>query len=293
MSEDGRQATPQSETRPRASGASGLAELSLKGRSAIVTGAGRGIGRAIALSLAEAGADVALAARTLSELQGLAAEIRELGSRAVAVPTDVSDSSQVEYMVEATLKEFGNIDVLVNNAGINLRLPLVPLPDGVPDWLRVPRAPDSSITDVEWQRVLSVNVSGVMYGCRAVAPHMLARESGKIINVSSVQAKAAVPYYSAYAVSKAAVNMLTRVLALEWAQHGIQVNALCPGSYDTDMAGDQWSDPVKAERAAAMIPMGRPGDLRQLGVLAAYLASPASDYMTGQAVYIDGGIAAL
>ena len=293
MAAVGRRANADSETRPGAKGDSGLNELSLEGKSAIVTGAGRGIGRAIALSLAEAGADVALAARTLSELEDLAAEIQALGSRAFAVPTDVSDSSQVEYMVEATLKEFGSIDVLVNNAGINLRLPLVPLPDGVPDWLRVPRTPDSSITDVEWQRVLSVNVSGVMYGCRAVAPHMLARESGKIINVSSVQAKAAVPYYSAYAVSKAAVNMLTRVLALEWAQHGIQVNALCPGSYDTDMAGDQWSDPAKAERAAAMIPMGRPGDLRQLGMLAAYLASPASDYMTGQAVYIDGGIAAL
>ena len=131
-------------------------------------------------------------------------------------------------MVEATLEQFGSIDVLVNNAGINLRLPLVPLPNGVPDWLRVPRAADSSITDDEWQRVQSVNVSGVMYGCRAVAPHMLARSRGKIINVSSVQGKTAVPYYSAYAVSKAAVNMLTRVLALEWAQHGIQVNALCP-----------------------------------------------------------------
>ncbi len=276
-----------------AKGGTRLPELSLKGRSAVVTGAGRGIGRAIALSLAEAGADVALAARTPSELEDVAAEIRTLGSRAFAVPTDVSDSSQVEYMIEAALKQFGSIDVLVNNAGINLRLPLVPLPDGVPDWLRVPRPPDSSITDDEWQRVLSVNVSGVMYGCRAVAPHMLARSRGKIINVSSVQGKTAVPFYSAYAVSKAAVNMLTRVLALEWAQHGIQVNALCPGSYETDMAGDQWTDPAKAERAAAAIPMGRPGDLRQLGVLAAYLASPASDYMTGQAVFIDGGIAAL
>ena len=270
-----------------------MAELSLRGKSAIVTGAGRGIGRAIALSLAEAGADVALAARTPSDLEHVVAEIRALGSRAFAVPTDVSDSNQIESMVEATLKQFGNIDVLVNNAGINLRLPLVPLPDGVPDWLRVPRDPDTSITDDEWQRVLSVNVSGVMYGCRAVAPHMIARTRGKIINVSSVQGKAAVPYYSAYAVSKAAVNMLTRVLALEWARHGIQVNALCPGSYETDMAGDQWTDPAKAERAAAMIPMGRPGDLRQLGVLAAYLASPASDYMTGQAVFIDGGITAL
>lgn len=278
---------------PRSTGDLGLAELSLRGKSAIVTGAGRGIGRAIALSLAEAGADVALAARTPSDLEHVVAEIRALGSRAFAVPTDVSDSNQIESMVEATLKQFGNIDVLVNNAGINLRLPLVPLPDGVPDWLRVPRDPDTSITDDEWQRVLSVNVSGVMYGCRAVAPHMIARSKGKIINVSSVQGKAAVPYYSAYAVSKAAVNMLTRVLALEWARHGIQVNALCPGSYETDMAGDQWTDPAKAERAAAMIPMGRPGDLRQLGVLAAYLASPASDYMTGQAVFIDGGITAL
>ena len=278
---------------PGTTGDPRLPELSLRGRSAIVTGAGRGIGRSIALSLAEAGADVAVAARTPSDLEEVAAEIRALGSRAFAVPTDVSDSSQVEYMVEATLEQFGSIDVLVNNAGINLRLPLVPLPDGVPDWLRVPRAADSSITDDEWQRVQSVNVSGVMYGCRAVAPHMLARSRGKIINVSSVQGKAAVPYYSAYAVSKAAVNMLTRVLALEWAQHGIQVNALCPGSYETDMAGDLWTDPAKAERAAAMIPMGRPGDLRQLGVLAAYLASPASDYMTGQAVFMDGGIAAL
>ena len=289
----GRAGSPGHGYTPMTTGDLRLPELSLKGRSAIVTGAGRGIGRAIALNLAEAGADVAVAARTRPDLEHVAADIRELGSRALAVPTDVSSSSQVEHMVEATLREFGCIDVLVNNAGINLRLPLVPLPDGVPDWLRVPRAADSSITDDEWQRVLSVNLSGVMYGCRAVAPHMLARGSGKIVNVSSVQGKAAVPYYSAYAVSKAAVNMLTRVLALEWAEHGIQVNALCPGSYETDMSGDQWTDPAKAERAAAMIPMGHPGDLRELGILATYLASPASDYMTGQAVFIDGGIAAL
>lgn len=270
-----------------------IPELSLEGRSAIVTGAGRGIGRAIALGLAEAGADLVLAARTRPELDELAGELRASGRRAIAVTTDVTDPAQAERMVSAAADEYGQIDILVNNAGINLRLPLVPLPDGVPSWVRVSREPDSRITDEEWQRVMSTNLDGVMYGCRAVAPHMLERGGGKIINVSSVQAGTAVPCYSAYNVSKAAVNMLTRVLALEWAPHGITVNSLCPGSYETDMSGDQWTDPEKARRAAAMIPAGRPGNLRDLGILAAYLASPASDYMTGQAVFIDGGISAL
>ena len=196
-------------------------------------------------------------------------------------------------MVEAAIGELGKIDVLVNNAGINLRLPLVPLPDPVPGWVRVARAPDSPVTDEEWHGVMATNLNGVMYGCRAVAPHMLERGSGKVINVSSIQGKRAVPYYAAYAVSKAGVSMLTRVLALEWARWGVQVNAICPGSYETDMSGDQWSDPAKAAQAAAMIPVGRPGDLEELGTLAAYLASPASDYMTGQTIYIDGGIGAL
>ena len=258
-----------------------------------MTGASRGIGRVIALGLAEAGADVALAARSAGDLEAVAAEIEGMGRHAITVPTDVADAAQVQALVDAAIGGLGKIDIMVNNAGINIRLPLVPLPDPVPEWVRVAREPDSPITDDEWDGVLSTNLSGVMYGCRAVAPHMLERGSGKVINVSSIQGKRAVPFYSAYAVSKAGVSMLTRVLALEWAQWGVQVNAICPGAYETDMSGDQWTDPAKAAQAAAMIPAGRPGDIEGLGVLAAYLASPASDYMTGQTVYIDGGIGAL
>ncbi len=268
-------------------------ELSLVGRTAIVTGAGKGIGRAIALVLAEAGADITLTARTGSDLNLVAEEIRNIGRRALPIPTDVSESAQVDRMVQSALDEFGQVDVLVNNAGVNLRLPLVPLPEGVPDWLRIPRKPDSPITDDEWDGLLATNLSGVMYGCRAVAPHMIERGSGKVINVSSIQGKRAIPYYLAYNVSKAAVNMLTRVLALEWAAYCVQVNAICPGAYETDMSGDQWIDPEKARIAREGIPMGRPGEIRELGTLAVYLASPASDYMTGQTVYIDGGIGAL
>jgi NAD(P)-dependent dehydrogenase (short-subunit alcohol dehydrogenase family) len=270
-----------------------LSEFSLVGKSVVVTGAGKGIGRSIALVLAEAGADVAIAARTESDLTGVAEEIRGLGRRALVVPTDVSDSAQVDALVQSALDEFGQIDVLVNNAGYNLRLPLVPPPGGVSPLLRVSREVDHPITDNEWGELMATNVNGVMYGCRAVAPHMLKRGSGKIINVSSVQGKRAMPNTIAYSVSKAAVNMLTRVLALEWAAHGVQVNAICPGAYETQMSGDQWQVPEKAKRAAATIPMGRPGNLRELGSLAVYLASGASDYMTGQTVYIDGGIGAL
>ena len=270
-----------------------LTEYSLAGKTVVVTGAGKGIGRSIALVLAEAGADVAVASRTESDLTGVAGEIRDLGRRSLVVPTDVSDSTQVDRMVQTVLDEFGKIDVLVNNAGYNLRLPLVPPPGGLPEGLRVSRTPDHPITDAEWDGLMATNVSGVMYGCRAVAPHMLQRGSGKIINVSSVQGKRAMPNTIAYSVSKAAVNMLTRVLALEWAAHGVQVNAICPGAYETQMSGDQWQVPEKAKRAAATIPMGRPGNLRELGSLAVYLASNASDYMMGQTVYIDGGIGAL
>ena len=270
-----------------------LTEYSLTGKTVVVTGAGKGIGRSIALVLAQAGADVTLAARTESDLADVAAEIRSLGRRALVVLTDVSDSAQVDGLVQTAIDEFGQIDVLVNNAGYNLRLPLVPPPGGLPEWMRVSRTPDHPITDTEWDGLMATNVSGVMYGCRAVAPHMLKRGSGKIINVSSVQGKRAMPNTIAYSVSKAAVNMLTRVLALEWAAHGVQVNAICPGAYETQMSGDQWQVPEKAKRAAATIPMGRPGELRELGSLAVYLASSASDYMTGQTVYIDGGIGAL
>lgn len=266
-----------------------LDELQLAGRVALVTGGGRGIGREIALTLAEAGADVAVAARTASQVETVAEEIRALGRRSVAVPTDVAVSSDIDAMVATAGRELGPIDILVNNAGAHIGVPLVPIPGRPLGPPRVSRTADHRFTDAEWDAVFATNVSAVMYGCRAVAPGTLERGYGKIINISSNNAHQAFEYEAAYNPSKAAVNMLTRVLALEWAPHGIRVNAIGPGEFVTamnDMGGD---DPAERARMTARIPMGVPGRLRDLGLLAVYLASPASDYMTGQILYLDGG----
>ena len=269
-----------------------LPEMSLAGRTAIVTGAGRGIGREIALVLAEAGADIVAAARTEAEIETTAADVRALGRRAIAVPTDVSNSSQVDTLVQRALDEFDTVEILVNNAGQLLRLPVVPLADASLEPPTVTRRADSRTSDEEWRGVIEANLDGVFYCCRAIAPHMMERGYGKVINISSNNATQAFPLVAAYNASKAAVNMLTRVLALEWAPHNILVNAIGPGDYHTAMTDPTWVDPQARQRHLDGIPLHREGTLRELGVLAAYLASPASDYMTGQVIYMDGGLTA-
>ena len=269
-----------------------LPELSLEGRTAVVTGAGRGIGREIALVFAEAGADVVVAARTVSELEESVAAVEALGRQAIAVPTDVSSSSEVNHLVDSALEKFGKIDILVNNAGKLLRMPVVPFPDVTLSPPSVTRDGSAGTTDEDWQSIIDVNLSGVFYCCRAVAPHMMERKYGKIINISSNNATQAFPLVAAYNASKAAVNMITRVLALEWAPYNICVNAIGPGDYHTEMTDATWVDPEGRQQHLDGIPLNREGDLRELGVLATYLASPASDYMTGQIVYMDGGLTA-
>ena len=269
-----------------------LPELSLEGKTAIVTGAGRGIGREIALVLAEAGADLVVAARTTTEIESTAADVRAIGRQAVAVTADVSKSSDVDALVDRALEHLGKVDIMVNNAGQLHRLAAVPFPDLTLQPPRVSRPSDSRTTDEEWRQIMDTNVSGVFYCCRAVAPHMMERRYGKIINISSNNATMAFPLVAAYNVSKAAVNMLTRVLALEWADYNICVNAIGPGDYDTDMTRASWTDPVLRQRHLEGIPLHREGPFRDLGLLAVYLASSASDYMTGQTVYMDGGLTA-
>ena len=270
-----------------------ISTTTLEGRTAIVTGASRGIGKAIAIGLAEAGADVAVAARTLSDLEATAGEIRALGRKAVAIPTDVSVSEQVDALVERTLEQFGHIEILVNNAAQAVRVPIVPLPDRTVTPPGVTRASTYRMSDEEWHKVLDTNLSSVFYGCRAVGPHMLERRYGKIINITSPYGKYAAPYHASYNASKAALNMVTRVLALEWAEYNICVNAMGPGSTDTDLNIPVWGgDPDLVQRSLDRIPMHRLTDLQDIKSLSVYLASAASDYMTGQIVYVDGGATA-
>ena len=265
-----------------------LSDFNLEGKTALVTGASSGIGKEIALVLAEAGADVAVAARRLDRIEETADEIRGLGRRAVPIQADVSDSQQVDDMVSQATESLARIDILVNNAGISGGGPLVPLPDGEANSQTSRRLADDT-----WHRVIDTNLSSCMYVNRAGAPQMLERRSGKIINISSTSAILAEPYGSAYQVSKAGMKMLTKTLANEWGQFNINVNAIGPGWFVTEMTGDGLNVPGKYQEAVSNIPLGRLTNLRALGLLAVYLASPASDWMTGQIIYLDGGETAL
>lgn len=265
-----------------------LKEFSLEGKTALITGAGRGLGKAIALAFAEAGADIAAAARTASEIEETAREVRQMGRRCIVIPTDVTQEAQVKNMVQKTLAEFGKIDILVNNAGTELIRPILPLPDlKTPIGFEIEPKP---LSLQEWQKLLDLNLNAVFLCCREVGQHMIERRRGKIINITSGQGVKATPYMIPYSVSKAAVNMLTRCLALEWVRYNINVNALAPGVFDTSlMKAIVGEDEKVLARYLKDVPMRRIGNPREVGLLAVYLAAEASDYMTGQVVILDGG----
>ena len=245
--------------------------LDLSGRVAVVTGASRGIGRAVAVALAEAGADVTVAARTASDLEDTAAAVRTAGRRALVLPTDVSVAADVARLMTGTVAELGRIDVLVNNSGIGE-------PYGALD-----------TTEEIWDRHLAVNAKGAFLCCQAAARHMLARGSGKIVNVTSIFALKGVPNYAAYSASKAAVIGLTKALAVEWAAGGVQVNAVAPGYFATDINAEARADPERLARLVRSVPARRIAEPDELGPLVVYLASAASDYMTGAVLTCDGG----
>jgi NAD(P)-dependent dehydrogenase (short-subunit alcohol dehydrogenase family) len=245
--------------------------LSLAGRVALVTGASRGLGRALALAFGAAGATVACAARSGDQVEETAARIREAGGQARAVPLDVTRGEQIVTAVAAVTQALGPIDILVNNAGITAEKKTV------------------EVTDDEWEGMLSTNLTSMFRCCRAVAPSMIARGRGKIVNIGSMWGRLGVPRYAAYCVSKAGVDALTRCLAIEWARHNIQVNCLAPGYLNTDFPKDKMADPRTRDLILSKIPARRLGEPAEMGPLAVYLASAASDFMTGQTVYIDGG----
>ena len=237
----------------------------------MVTGASRGLGRAIAIALAEAGADVALAARSKPDLEQSAQLVEAAGGRATVVPTDVSSYPAVEALMKSTVEALGRLDIVVNNSGIANPKPLA---DTSPD---------------EWQAVMSVNLTGVFNGCRAAAPYLLAQQSGKVINLASVLGHVGLPGYAVYGASTGGVIAFTRTLGVEWARHHVQVNAIAPGWFVTEMNEMAFADPRIAERLTRDIPARRTGRREEIGPLAVFLASAGSDFMTGQTLFLDGG----
>lgn len=243
----------------------------LAGRVAIITGASRGIGRAIALAYADAGADLALAARSRPDLEETARLAQQRGRRAIVVPTDVTVYAEVEALIERTVKALGRLDVVVNNSGVAKVAPLV------------------EMTSEDWRWMVDTNLTGVFNGVRAAAPHLIRQKSGKVVNIASVLGAVGLPGYAIYSATKGGVIALTRTLGVEWARHNIQVNALAPGWFATDMSRAAVADPRISERLTRDIPMRRIGRPEEIGPLAVYLASAASDFMTGQTIFLDGG----
>lgn len=262
-----------------------LPEYSLEGKKAVVTAAGRGIAKGIALVLAEAGADVALVALTPANVERVAGQVRELGRRAVAIAADVTDPVAVSRMADRALAELGSVDILVNGAGDAIRKGVVALP---PLGEELSRSPEG-MTPEEWRAIIDINLTEAFLCCRAFGPHFIERRRGKVINISSFAARRGQPLLTAYAAGKAALAQFTATLALEWGPYGITVNCIAPGSFPDP---DQMTEAQYQEAAARIgrtVPLGRPGALRDVGLLAAYLASDASSYMTGQTLYLDGG----
>lgn len=249
-----------------------LERFSLKGKTAIVTGASQGLGEAIALGMAEAGADVVLAARNLDRLDKLQADIKGKGAKCIAVKTDVLKADDIEDMVDQTLSEFGKIDILVNNAGVNVVKPLL------------------KISEEEWDRVLDTNLKGYFLCAKAVAPKMIESKSGAIINNASVFGRTGFMNLSPYIASKGGVVLLTQAMAVEWARFNVRVNCIAPSYIITEMAQrDIAANPKILEQNIKKIPMRRAGEPREVADVCVFLASEAASFMTGETVAIDGG----
>jgi gluconate 5-dehydrogenase len=245
--------------------------IDLAGRIAVVTGSSRGLGKAIALALAKAGADVVITSRNAESLAPVRAEIDALGRKSLAVKLDVLIEADINALAPRALDHFGRVDILVNNAGMNIRTPA------------------ADLTWEQWDRVLNTNLKGVFFCCKALAPQMLARGWGRIVNIGSATCVNAYPHITAYCASRGGILQMTKSLAAEWGPQGVTCNVLAPGWCRTEQTRVLWEDPEWLKMIATRIPVGRIAEPEEMGAAAVFLASDCSSYVNGELFMVDGG----
>lgn len=248
--------------------------MSLEGKIAVVTGGTSGIGRAMSLGLADAGADVVATARREQQVEDTAAEIEKRGRRTIRQTSDVCDRGSLERLLAAAVEAFGKVDILINCAGIIKRTPTLTMPEE------------------EWTGILNTNLTGTLRACQVFGRHMLDRGYGRIVNISSLNSFVALSEVAAYAASKAGVASLTRSLAVEWSRKGVTVNAIAPGVFRTELNANLLDNSPRGQELLMRTPMGRFGKTEELVGAAIYLASDASSFVTGQSIVVDGGFLA-
>lgn len=248
--------------------------LDLTGRVAVVIGGTSGIGRAIAHGLAEAGADVVPSARRIQPVEATAKEIEARGRRTLRIASDVGDRSSLEQLRDQTIAELGQVDILVNCAG------------------RTKRSPTIDFPEEDWDGIIETNLNGTLRACQVFGKHMLERRYGRIINIASLSTFVALLEVAAYSASKAAVASLTKSLALEWSPHGVNVNAIAPGVFETDLNRHLLHDTPRGNEFKARTPMKRFGNVEELAGAAVFLASDAASFVTGEVLVVDGGFLA-
>ncbi|MCH5584910.1 glucose 1-dehydrogenase [Shimazuella sp. AN120528] len=249
-----------------------LPSFDLTGQIAVVTGAGRGIGRALAIGLAEAGADVAIFARTMADLEKVKQEIEQIGRKSWLFAVDIQKKEEVENAIQELITQTGKIDILVNNAGLNIRKPAL------------------EVTDEEWDTILNINLKSAFMMSKAVANSMKEARRGVIINITSVAGHVALRTGVPYGASKAGLVQMTKTLALEWAKYGIRVNAVGPWYFKTELTNKLLNNPNYLDEILAHTPMKRIGELQDLVGPVVFLASDAASYVTGQTLFVDGGM---
>ncbi|HEY2847221.1 MAG TPA: glucose 1-dehydrogenase [Pyrinomonadaceae bacterium] len=252
----------------------GFSKVDLEGRTAVVVGGTSGIGRAIALGLADAGADVVCTSRRVEQVDAVAVEIEAKGRQTLRVTSDVSDKPSIERLLAECTSVFGKVDILVNSAG------------------RTKREPTLEMDDETWNAILETNLTGTLRTCQVFGRHMIANGYGRIVNIASLSSFVSLFEVAAYSASKAAVASLTKSLAIEWARHGVNVNAIAPGVFRTALNEGLLDGTPRGQEFLTRTPMGRFGDVEELAGAAVFLASEAASYITGEVLVVDGGFLA-